>query len=153
MDLTDLDIETLIAHRGVMRLIDRVLSDDGETTRVEAVVRGDGPFVRDGVLPGWVGIELMAQAIGAWAGLRRLEKLEAVRLGFLLGTRRYECEPEGFRVGARLEIAVTQEIVSAQGLAVFGCRILEGARTLAHANVNVFQPEDVGGYLKELMHA
>jgi predicted hotdog family 3-hydroxylacyl-ACP dehydratase len=153
MDVTTLDMESLIPHRGVMRLVDRVLADDGESTRVEATVRGDGPFVTDGVLASWVGIELMAQAIAAWAGLRRLEKKEEVKLGFLLGSRRYECDPVGFAVGTRLEVAVKQEIVSSQGLAVFACTVHDGPKVVASANVNVFQPDDVEGYLKELLHA
>jgi predicted hotdog family 3-hydroxylacyl-ACP dehydratase len=153
MDVTGLDMESLIPHRGVMRLVDRVLADDGETTRVEATVRGDGPFVRDGVLASWVGIELMAQSIAAWAGLRRLEAKQDVKLGFLLGSRRYDCDVQGFAVGTRLEVTVKQEIVSAQGLAVFACTVHDGQRLVAQANVNVFQPDDVEGYLKELLHA
>jgi predicted hotdog family 3-hydroxylacyl-ACP dehydratase len=152
MDPTLLPMESLLPHRGPMLLVDRVLSDDGETTRVAATVRADGLFVRDGRLPAWAGIELMAQAIGAWAGLRRREHGEAIRLGFLLGTRRFECSGPGFAVGAALEVEARLEIVSEQGLAVFACRVFEGGAEVASANVNVFQPTDVQRYLKELVH-
>jgi predicted hotdog family 3-hydroxylacyl-ACP dehydratase len=148
MDPSNVPVESLVPHRGAMLLIDKVLFDDGETTRVAATVR-EGLFVRDGQLPAWVGIELMAQGIAAWAGLRRLEAKETVRLGFLLGTRRYECSVAGFEVGARLEVESHLELVSAQGLAVFGCRLFQGAALLASANLNVFQPADVQQYLKE----
>jgi predicted hotdog family 3-hydroxylacyl-ACP dehydratase len=143
-------MESLLPHRGPMLLVDRVLFDDGETTRVAATIRGDGLFVRDGRLPAWAGIELMAQAIGAWAGLRRREGGEAIRLGFLLGTRRFECSRPGFAVGAVLEVEAKLEIISAQGLAVFGCRVFEEGALAASANINVFQPADVQRYLKEL---
>ena len=146
-----LPIELYLPHRGPMLLVDRLLSDEGERVRVEATVPADGLFVRDGVLPSWVGLELMAQTIGVYAGRRRRERNEAVRLGFLLGTRRYTCKTDGFPVGARLEIDAHLEILSEQGLAVFRCRILEGGIEVAEALLNVFQPNDVDTYLKETL--
>jgi predicted hotdog family 3-hydroxylacyl-ACP dehydratase len=150
MDLSSLPMESLVPHRGAMLLLDRVLFDDGETTRVEATIRRDGLFLRDGQLPSWCGIELMAQAIAAWAGLRRREANEAVRLGFLLGTRRYECSVAGFPAGSKVEVEVKLEILSEQGLAVFACRLFHGGAQVATANINVFQPSNVEKYLKEL---
>lgn len=150
MDFSSLPMESLVPHRGAMLLVDKVLFDDRETTRVEATIRRDGLFVRDGKLPAWVGIELMAQTIAAWAGLRRREAKEAVRLGFLLGSRRYDCTVDGFAVGSKVEVEAKLEIVSEQGLAVFGCQLFQAGEVLATANINVFQPNDVEKYLKEL---
>jgi predicted hotdog family 3-hydroxylacyl-ACP dehydratase len=144
-----LSVEQYLPHRSPMLLVDRLLADDGDRVEVEATVPADGLFVRDGVMPSWVGLELMAQTIGVFAGRRSRERHEAVRLGFLLGTRRYTAKVDGFRVGARLEIHARMEILSAQGLSVFDCCILEGGQVVAEALLNVFQPQDVDGYLKE----
>jgi hypothetical protein len=43
------------------------------------------------------------------------------------------------------------EILSEQGLAVFNCRILLGGEVVAEALMNVFQPNDVEGFLKEAL--
>lgn len=144
-----LPVEQYLPHRSPMLLVDRLLADDGERVEVEATVPADGLFVRDGVMPSWVGLELMAQAIGVFAGRRSRERHEAIRLGFLLGTRRYTANVDGFRAGTRLEIHARIEILSEQGLSVFNCRILQGGQVVAEALMNVFQPHDVDGYLKE----
>lgn len=147
-----LPVELYLPHRGPMLLVDRLLFDEGDAVRVEAVVRRDGLFVRDGVMPSWVCLELMAQAIAVYAGRRHREKDEAVRLGFLLGTRRFTSKVDGFPVGTRLEIHARLEIISEQGLAVFDCRVLQDGAVVAEALLNVFQPNDVGAYLKEASH-
>jgi predicted hotdog family 3-hydroxylacyl-ACP dehydratase len=103
------------------------------------------------MMPSWVGLELMAQTIGVFAGRRRRERSEDVRLGFLLGTRRYSTTVEGFAVGSRLTVHARMEILSEQGLAVFNCRILLGGEVVAEALMNVFQPNDVEGFLKEAL--
>ena len=145
-------IAELLPHRPPMLLVDRLLEDDPEMVRVEAWVKRDGLFVTDEGMPAWVGIELMAQTVASWAGLRRLEARQPVRLGFLLGTRKYECSLPMFPLGARLEIVARQELVAENGLAVFACQIhLEGA-IVASANLNAFQPPNVDEYLRGLLN-
>lgn len=145
-------ISGLVPHRGPMLLIDRLLEDDAELVRVEAIVKPDQLFLTPQGLPAWVGIELMAQTVASWAGLRALEKHEPVKLGFLLGTRRYECSRPYFPVGARVEIEARQEMVAENGLAVFACRLLLDGELVATAQLNVFQPPDVEEYLRGNTH-
>ena len=144
-----LPVEQYVPHRSPMLLIDRLLADDGERVEVEATVPADGLFVRDGVMPSWVGVELMAQTIGVFAGRRSRERHEAVRLGFLLGTRRYTAKVDGsFGWGPGSRLTPARRMVSAQGLSVFDCCILQGGQVVAEALMNVFQPHDVDGYLQ-----
>ena len=56
-------------------------------------------FVVRTVSAAWVGLEYMAQAIGAYAGYTARLRGEPVRIGYLLGTRRYECKPAKLRLG------------------------------------------------------
>ena len=115
----------------------------------EATVRRDGLFVQDDGMPAWVGVELMAQGIATWAGLRRKEEGAAVRLGFLLGTRRFESSVSRFPIGALLSITARCEMVAENSLAIFVCSIdLEGT-TVATAHLNVFQPVNIEAYLKD----
>lgn len=143
----DVPIEQLVPHRGPMLLVDRLLDDDDEFVRVETTVR-PGLFTEPEGLPAWVGIELMAQTIAAWAGVQRLKAGDRVKLGFLLGSRRYEATQPHFPLGARLEIEARQELMAQNGLAVFACRIAHEGRTLATAHLNVFQPDNIDAYLQ-----
>lgn len=144
----DGSIEQLVPHRRSMLLIDRLLEDDADSVRVEARVKWDGLFLEEEGLPAWVGVELMAQAVATWVGRRRQATGEPPRLGFLLGTRRYECQRAHFPRGARLEIRARQELVSDEGLAVFSCEIHLDGQVVATANLNAFQPRDVQRYLE-----
>lgn len=141
-------ISALVPHRGPMLLVDRLLEDDAERIRVEAVIKPDQLFLTPEGMPAWVGLELMAQTVASWAGLRSLERNEPVRLGFLLGTRRYECSRPFFPLGAHLAIEARQELVAANGLAVFACQIFLGDEVIATAQLNAFQPPDVDEYLR-----
>ena len=145
-------ISELVPHRGPMLLVDRLLADDAELIRVEATVRRETLFVTDAGMPAWVGIELMAQTVASWAVLRGRELNQPVRLGFLLGTRRYECTRPFFPLGARLEIEAHQELVGENGLAVFTCRILLEGEVVATASLNAFQPPNVDEYLQGILH-
>ncbi len=134
-------------HRGAMRLVDRVLEHDADSIAVEARVRVDGPFHVDGGLPAYVGVELMAQAIACWAGMRAQAQGLAPPVGFLLGTRRYESRVSAFGIGDVLRVTAHRELVADSGLAVFSCTISGRGVPLASAHVSVFEPPDAAAYL------
>ena len=95
----------------------------------------------------WVGIEYMAQAIAAWAGNRARLKGQAVKVGLLLGTRRYAVHRQAFVVGDCLRIEARCELMGDNGLGMFACRILDGDEEIAVANVSVYEPPDPDAYL------
>ena len=84
------DIRSLVPHAGAMLLLDRVVSADADNLLAEVRIRSDSLFCNGDGVGVWVGIEYMAQAIAAWAGYIARSRGEPVKLGFLLGTRRYE---------------------------------------------------------------
>lgn len=142
------DIDQVLVHRGTMRLVERVLDWDGDTIVVEVNVPFDSPFHVEGGVPAHVGIEYMAQAVAAWAGCTARLRNQPPSLGFLLGTRRYECALARFDSGWTLQVEARCEVVDASGLGVFSCRILKDGEDLARANVSVYQPpeaEDASG--------
>lgn len=139
----------LLPHAGDMILIDQVLSFDEEQIHTRVTVKPGGLFNRDdGSLPAWVGIELMAQSVAAYAGCRARQKGEAVELGFLLGTRKYECNVEHFPAGAELTIHGLRSLEDDNGMGVFECH-LTGDGILASARLNVFRPPQAANYLDE----
>jgi predicted hotdog family 3-hydroxylacyl-ACP dehydratase len=140
-------IEDYLAHRGPARWVDRLVEADADQALVETDVPAAGRMVCDGTMPAWAGIELMAQAVAVWAGARARREGRQVNLGFLLGTRGYECQCDGFASGSTLRISVRREIVSDEGLGMFDCRIHRGDELLAQAQVAVFEPPDPAPYL------
>jgi len=145
-------ITELVPHRGAMLLIDRLLEDDADMVRVEATIKPGELFLAPEGLPAWVGVELMAQTVASWAGLRALEAKRPVQLGFLLGTRRYECSRPFFPVGSRVQIEARQEMVGENGLAVFACKLFLEQELVATAQLNAFQPPNVDEYLRGDAH-
>ncbi|MNG09287.1 hypothetical protein D3C84_927030 [compost metagenome] len=112
-------------------------------------MRPGGLFNRaDGSLPAWVGIELMAQSVAAYAGCRARQQGRPVELGFLLGTRKFECNVEHFPAGAHLRIHALRSLEDDNGMGVFECH-LRGPGIHAMARLNVFRPPQVASYLAE----
>ena len=142
-----LDIEQVIAHRGAMRLVDRVIDYDDERIAVAVDVPHDGLFHSAHGVPAWVGIEYMAQAVACWAGCMARLRGVPPPVGFLLGTRRYECTVPHFEPGLSLQIQAQREVMGDNGLGVFACRILAGDEELARAHVSVFEPPDAKAFL------
>ena len=88
------------------------------------------------------GLEYMAQAIGAYAGYAARKRGEPIKLGYLLGTRCYECSRPIYTVGMLLRVHVKRVLQSENGLASFECRIDDEIGQIASANLSVFQPAE-----------
>jgi predicted hotdog family 3-hydroxylacyl-ACP dehydratase len=135
-------IENYIPQRGPARMIDRLVEVDSEHAVVEADVPFHGRMVRGGHMPAWVGIELMAQAIAVWAGDRSRRAGRPVRVGYLLGSRRYQAFCDGFAAGSTLRVHADCDFVAESGVGIFSCRIEHASQLLAQAQVSVFEPAD-----------
>lgn len=133
------DVAGLIPHSGSMVLLDRIVDYDNQSLTAELAVRGDGLLAGDDKsVPAWAGIEYMAQTIAAYVGVMARQAGEPIRLGFLLGTRRYSGNVAAFKVGSTLNIQV-KKIIQDDSLGVFECRIT-GEGVEVTANLNVYQP-------------
>ena len=136
------DLRSLVPHAGPMVLLDRVISADDESLCAEVSIRPDSLFCTAEGVGAWIGLEYMAQAIGAYAGYVAQLRGEGIRIGFLLGTRRYECSRPFFAVGTRLRVHVKRLFQSDNGMGSFECRIDDGAAQLASVTLTVYQPAD-----------
>jgi len=140
MDLSDIPIRELVPHDPPMALLDRVLSWEDSTLVAEVDVGPESVLCEKGGVPGWVGIEYMAQAVAAHAGYRARQKGEQPAIGYLLGTRSYQCSVPFFPLGETLTIHVEALYVE-MGLGAFACRI-EMNGDVATATINVYEPPD-----------
>lgn len=147
--MIDWPLAELLPHAGDMILIDQVLAFDEEQVRTRLQVRPGGLFNRpDGSLPAWIGVELMAQSVAAYAGCRARQQGQPAELGFLLGTRKFQCNVECFPAGSVLEIHALRSLEDDNGMGVFECH-LSGPGIAASARLNVYRPPRAADYLHE----
>lgn len=154
MQVIDIPISELIPHAPPMILIDAIeqYQPDHVVCRVDISLKSFLYNESHHGVPAYVAIEYMAQTIGVLAGIEARQRNGAIKLGFLLGTRRCSLPTSGWFInGAVLFVAATREWQEdSSGLAVFDCAITDssGAR-LAQGKLNVFQPEDVESFFRD----
>jgi len=146
----------LLPHSGRMVLLDEVLSYDDNNLHAVCTIRPDCILLPDGAnaLPGWLGMEIMAQAIGAFAGIQALGAGEEVKLGFLLGTRKLNLFADHIPVGTTLAATAHLSTQDPSGMGVFDCELhwidapddvrgmLPQDGLLAQAALNVYSPKN-----------
>jgi len=143
-------IGELVPHGPPMCLLDRVLAYATDTLDAEVAIAPASMFCTGGQVGAWVGIEYMAQAVAAFAGMQARARGEAVRVGLLLGTRRYTCSVAASPVGTVLRVRAHRVLQGENGLGAFECRIEDAAAgtLLAEASITVFQPENVEEFMQ-----
>jgi predicted hotdog family 3-hydroxylacyl-ACP dehydratase len=146
-------IRELVPHAGPMCLLDRVLAADGDTLTAEVTIHEGSVFytAAAGGVGSWVGVEYMAQAVAAHAGWLAKRDGGEVKVGFLLGSRRYSTHSPLFAEGQVLHVKVKMEMRGDNGLGAYECSIADTGnpgRELAGATLTVFQPDDVNEFLR-----
>ncbi len=139
--MSNVPVEELLSHRGKMLLIDKVIKFDDQSLTSQLIVRNDSLFDNGTTVPAWLGMEYMAQTIGAYQGMMDKIANRSIQVGFLLGTRRYICDVPHFTVGETLTVHV-ERVMEDQGLGVFKCQIVN-PDLLVEANINVYQPNSL----------
>ena len=136
------DIAPYVPHRYGMCLLDTLLEVGDEHLHAEVTPRRDNLFAHTEGIPGWVGLEWLAQAVAAWAGVQAIAKGGTPRIGFLLGTRRYQCQTQHFAFDQLIRIEVELDFRADNGLGAFRGRLLDKHnQQLGSATINVFQPQ------------
>lgn len=143
----------LLPHTGAAVLLDEIHSIGEHRLEANLVVRPGTAFSDDaGCLPGWVGAEIMAQAIAALSGHRSLAtRGRPAAIGLLLGVRSYATSVPSFSPGDALAVEVIESSEDEEGRAVFDCRIRQAGRVLASGTLTVFQPADNSFIERECM--
>ncbi len=135
-------MDAFVPHRGAMSLLDAVDRCDEHGVAARVRVPSQGLFAGAHGVPAWVGIEYMAQAIAAWSGARARAGGGSPKIGYLLGSRRYEAAVPAFEAGAQLQVLAQCELIGENGLGMFDCRIECDGRVLATGRLSVYEPPD-----------
>jgi len=138
-----------IPHKDDAVLLDEIRHADGNRVTAVATVRPGTAFSdAAGNLPGWVGPEIMAQAVAVFSGCRSLrDRGESAEIGLLLGIRDYESAVAEFRIGDQLQIEVVRSSEDEEGRGVFDGSISMAGAVVASGTLTVFEPKD-GSFLE-----
>jgi len=142
----------LLPHAGDAILLDHIQSWNDQYLEAVSIPGASPLYIQDdGHLPNWLGLEIMAQAVAAWAGCQARQAGLPVELGFLLGTRRYDCRVEHYAAGQALLVRVQPSLHDATGMGVFETWLFDADthELLAEARLNVYRPRNVLSYLQE----
>lgn len=151
LEYMKMPVAELIPHSPPMVLINRVVDYSAESLVAEVDITEASMFYDESVsgVPAWVGIEYMAQTISALAGIEALENNKEIKLGFLLGARKYNMPHKVFARGEVFSIHVTQLFRGDMGLASFECQITHKGELWVSSTINVFEPDDLQRIIKE----
>ncbi len=152
MDMNLDNPSEFLLHRKPMMLVTgiRHYSEDQLETYIDLSI----PSIftgANGSVPAWVGLEYMAQSIAIFAGIQAKQNKSPLKLGFLLGTRKYESFLTSFDANALLTVSIECSLLSDDGLALFDCTIHdEQKRLLARADVKAIMPDDSQAIFKSI---
>ena len=150
LDFKQLPFEELIPHSPPMVLVDNIVDYGTDWLEARITIKPDSYFFdseHQGV-GSWVAIEYMAQAIAALAGIRAKSQGQEVKLGFLLGSRKYHIHQPFLAVNQEYRIKVQQLYMDDSGLASFDCSIYQQDTIFAQAKLNVFETDDKSAVMR-----
>ncbi|WP_105902249.1 hotdog family protein [Vibrio gangliei] len=136
-----LSINELVPHQDPMLLIDTLIEVDESHIHTQVTICEQGLFFNreTQAVPGYVGIEFMAQSVAAWSGYQCKLKGKPPEIGFLLGTRRYKSTNVQFELGQTYDI-YAEHLMDNNGMAAFACQIQHQGQEIASAQLNAFVP-------------
>lgn len=137
-------IAPYVPHSQGMCLLERIVAVDDDSLSAEITPSAEDIFAHDDGIPGWIGLEWLAQAIAAWAGWHGAQRGESPAPGLLIGTRRFAVMQDHFAFGATVRVTIRLDFRADNGLGQFHgelCRV-DGTR-LAHGSLTIFQPASI----------
>ena len=120
-----------------MVLLDAIVELDDEQIEAKVTITSDSMFLRDGRVRSIVCLEYMAQAVAAFAGIRRKSAGEAPKIGYIIGVPSMELEVDGFEIGDELQVHA-KHVWGEGELGRFDCRVERGPKQVAKASLSVY---------------
>ena len=139
----------IIPHRPPMVLLDAITEVGVDFISTSVRIHENSLFYERGSgVPIWVGLEYMAQTAAALIGDEGKRNGGDIKLGFLLGSRRYETSTSYFTLGTKIYIKVTRLFQEGE-LGQFQCSITDQhGQELAWANISAFMPDDCDDFFR-----
>ena len=145
------DIEPLLPHSGDMVLLDEITEFTPDFIVAKTTIKPDNILIKNNILTTFSTIEIMAQAIGAYAGIQNKLQGLPIKLGYLLGSRNLEIFSEEIPIGTTLEIQAKVSITDSLGFSIFECQLMDDStqKILLKGALNVFSPDEEINLIKK----
>jgi predicted hotdog family 3-hydroxylacyl-ACP dehydratase len=140
-------VDELVPHRGPMKLLDAIEAYGEDWLRASVTPRAGARFATASGIPGWVGIEYMAQAAAAYGGIEQVQKGAAATIGLLIGARYYRCMQDSFSFGRPLTVIAKIAMRDTDDFAAYDCRIELAGRGIAECTLKAYRPQDLAPLL------
>lgn len=131
------NIRDLIPHQAPMLWLDQLLAWRPGFARCQLQVRADSAFVEDGVLPGAVLLEHMAQAVAVCLGYAARQNGEAIRVGMVVACKSFELHRAQVPVGTELVVEATC-LREMDAVSHFDCKVLTESALVATAHLLLY---------------
>jgi predicted hotdog family 3-hydroxylacyl-ACP dehydratase len=143
MDPTRIDIETLLPHRGRMKLVEEIASLDEEHAVARATVRSHWPLCDGRSVSAVVLIELVAQTAGINNGWVRIQRHgpSVDRKGWIVGISDAVLHVDRVETGTRLTIRAENSFAY-EGFREIQGQVKAGGRVLAAATLLLLRSEN-----------
>ena len=137
------DISPLIPHSGEMVMLDKITEFGEDYLIAEMTVKPDCLLLKDGKLATYMGAEILAQGVAAWAGCKCVKAGQPIGLGYWIGSRKLTLHRQDISVGSLLQIQIKRSIEDATGFGVFDCTLIDlsNQQPLVDGALNVFRPQ------------
>ena len=133
-------IASVLPHQPPMVLLDSIV-DLSETQIVTRVCIGaDSMFLREGKVRSIVGLEYMAQAVAAYAGMQHHKVGDPPKVGYIIGVPLMEVKVDSFELGDTLDVHA-EHLWGEGELGRFACRISRDQINVASATLSVYSGE------------
>lgn len=136
------NIAPLLPHSGEMVLLQQINEVGEDFLVAQAEVNADHILLKNGTLASFVGAEIMAQGIAAWAGCKCVKAGKPIGLGYWLGTRKLTIHQQTIPIGSKLEIRIQRSLEDDTGFGVFDCQLLDRKTNhlIIEGTLNVLRP-------------
>lgn len=146
-------VEELVPHRGAMSLLDSIDEYGEDWLRASLTTRPTSTFAEAHGVPGWVGIEYMAQAAAAFAGIEQAQRGEQASIGLLIGSRYYRWMPgstfEIIPFGTKLVVEARLALRDEEDFAAYDCTLSAQGQRIAECTLKAYRPRDIRPFLPQ----
>lgn len=132
------NIEAILPHRAPMLMISDIVTKGDSTIHCRVCIKKDNPFLNEGILPGFVCLELVAQTAGIFLGVDALSQPTAKTpdSGAIVSVREMKVFPQAIGLGVVLDVTV-KFLGGNQQAAMFSGKVLLDDCELFAAKVTV----------------
>ncbi|HTU65257.1 MAG TPA: hypothetical protein VMF52_04870 [Steroidobacteraceae bacterium] len=145
-------VDELVPHRGRLSLLGGIVAYGADWLHARVVPAAGDVFADARGVPGWVGVEYMAQAASAFGGIEQVQRGERPSIGLLIGTRYYRCTMDYFDFGTPLDVHVKIAMRDDEDFAAYDCRLALAGRDVAECTLKAYRPRDLGPLLAAAAH-